>query len=230
MKNLFFFLLGLVCVASSCIKDDIIEDRVDPQLRITNPIDTLEINTSYQLEANFLNNVGREETVSLSWSSSAENVITVSDQGELTALQSGNSIITVDATAPSGELVTDEFMLAVGESTVVAPPVTERTGTAQTTTFYELEGDFSLREEGDNLILSFADNYVASSSLPGFYLYMTNNPNSIAGAYEVSKITTFSGAHSYEIPLSDVGLMDYEYLLFYCKPFNVKVGDGQFEN
>ena len=105
----------------------------------------------------------------------------------------------------------------------------ERTGSLQTTSSYLLEGDFVLSEIDGILTLSFASNYKASTALPGLYVYLTNNPNTTSGAYEIGKVTDFNGVHTYTLP-SSIGIMDYDYVLYFCKPFNVKVGDGQFDN
>lgn len=107
---------------------------------------------------------------------------------------------------------------------VVAPQFFE--GQIRTTSSYALEGNFRLEHNGTQLILSIDDSYRASSSLPMLYLYLTNNPNSPEDGYEVSLVTVFSGAHSYTLPAS-IGLMDYKYLLYWCRPFRVKVGDAQ---
>lgn len=61
-------------------------------------------------------------------------------------------------------------------------------------------------------------------------MYLTNNPNSIANAYEIGEVTIFDGAHSFELDANEVGLTDFDFVLYFCKPFNVKVGDGQFDN
>jgi hypothetical protein len=45
-------------------------------------------------------------------------------------------------------------------------------------------------------------------------------------AFEIGAVSVFSGAHSYQLPTS-IGLMDYQYLLYWCKPFNVKVGEAK---
>lgn len=224
-KNVCAILTITILFLSSCIGDDIIEDRVDPVVRISNAIDTLKNGTSYQFEASFFNQVGKETMIDLSWSSSDENIISISEMGLANALQIGNALILVEGLAPSGEQVSAELLVEVGEETIVA--VSERTGTLQTTSSYELKGDFVLKEEGGVLKLSFADNYVASTALPGLYIYLTNNPATSSGAFEIGAVTKFEGAHSYDLP-SNIDLMDYEYVLYFCKPFNAKVGDGQF--
>lgn len=107
---------------------------------------------------------------------------------------------------------------------VVAPQFFE--GQISTTSSYTLEGNFRYEHNGTQIILSIDDSYRASSSLPGLCLYLTNNPNSPEDGFEVGAVSVFSGAHSYTLPAS-IGLMDYKYLLYWCKPFRVKVGDAQ---
>ena len=229
MKNLFkiFSLLIILLGLNSCIGDDIIEDRVDPVVRIMNPIDAIEINTDYQFEVSYLNNVGSEVANTITWSSSDENIVSITSTGLATANDLGNVIITAEATTETGAVVKDERMLIVGNSTVVSS--SDRTGSLQTTSSYALKGDFTLNEINGTLTLSFADNYEASTALPGLYVYLTNNPNTTSGAFEIGKVEAFSGAHIYELPNS-VGVMDYSHVLYFCKPFNVKVGDGEFDN
>ncbi len=228
MKNL-IFVCSVICVfvLNGCIKDDIIDDRVEPVLRFSNPIDTIEINTSFQLETMFFNNVGKLTDIDLIWSSSDEAIIEVSNTGLITAKQLGNAIITVEGDAPSGEMVKHDYLIIVGNSTVMAS--NERSGNLVTTSSYALEGSFILKEEAGVLTLFMGDDYQASSALPGLFVYLTNNPNTTSGAHEIGAVTVFDGAHSYQLP-SSVSIMDYQYVLYFCKPFNVKVGDGQFQN
>ena len=43
-------------------------------------------------------------------------------------------------------------------------------------------------DESDELILSFAENYKTDDVLPGLYVYLTNNPNTINGALEIGDL------------------------------------------
>lgn len=223
MKFLIYF-FPVVLLLSGCIGDDIINDTVDPELRIMNRIDSLTVGQSHQFDATYFNNIGIAEAIDIIWSSSDSEVLAIEETGLATGLKSG--FVTISAEA---ETLREEFQLTVTEETVIIEePTTVRTGTIQTTSFYTLEGGFTMRAEGDNLILEIDESYRASSSLPGLYLYLTNNPNSVNGAFEVGEVEVFSGAHSYTI--SGVGLNDHSHLLYFCKPFVVKVGDGEFEN
>ena len=213
------FLLSILLI-TSCIGDDIVEDEVDPILRITNPIDEIEVGTNYQFMTTYLNNVGIEESIDVSWASDDENILTVTDDGTVTAVALGTTQLTAVAIDTD---ISTTFPLTVGESTVITE-VEMRTGTIEPSSFYELDGDFTMTQEGDDVKIVFEDNYVASAALPGLYIYLTNNPNTINGALEIGEVTTFSGAHEYTVPSQDINT--YSHILYFCKPFNVKVGDG----
>jgi len=227
LSDLLILLLGIPLVLTSCIGDDIINDRVDPVLRIINPIDTIAFDSTYQFELSYLNNIGREEAVqNVSWTSSAPDIIEVSPAGLAKGLMTGEAFLKAEVEI-EGEMISDELLVQVGEMTTAA--VSERTGTIETTSFYTLEGSFTLSEVEGDMVLAIGDDWKASSNLPGLYVYLTNNPSTTSGAFEIGEVTIFEGEHSYNLG-DQVGLNDYEYVLYFCKPFNVKVGDGAFDN
>lgn len=224
MKKYLFLLIALTTALTSCIKDDLVEDFVEPTIRITTSPDTIQFNTTFQFEFMYLNNIGQEEEVDAIWSSSDITVIEIDNNGLATAISEGQSDISVEYS--NGEnLLKETFTVYVGANTVISAP--DKTGTIQSTSSYALGGSFTLNEDGNNLILEFADDYNASTALPGLYVYLTNNRNSIANAFEISAVETFNGSHSYTI--EGVGINEYQFLLYFCKPFNVKVGDGDIE-
>ena len=222
MKNYIFLLLTSSFLLGSCISDDIIEDFVEPTLRLTTLPDSIELNTTFQFEFMYLNNIGLEENVDATWTSSDESIIEIDADGLALAKGAGSANISVAYKDNEVDLSASKLVF-VGSSTVEQSE--EKTGSIQTTSSYALEGDFTLIQDGDNLFLEFEDNYKASSALPGLFLYLSNNKNSIANAIEIAAVETFSGSHSYDI--EDVGINDYKFLLYFCKPFNVKVGDGE---
>ena len=218
------YCIPILILTSGCIGDDIIQDTVDPEIRIQNQIDSLTTGNMHQFEAIYLNNVGLEEEVNFSWSSSDATVLEIDDTGLADALAPG--ITTVRAEAAN---ISEAFQVIVSEEEVTNTGGNmSRTGTIRTTSSYVLEGTFSLSTIGTDLILQIDENYQASSTLPGLYLYLTNNPNTTNGAFEIGEVETFTGAHSYDI--SGVELNEFSHLLYYCKPFGVKVGDGAFDN
>ncbi len=229
MKNLNFsfslFLLAVILLAG-CVQDDFIDDRVDPVLRFISSVDTLQVDTEFQLEAMYLNNVGQTETQPLTWRSDQPEILTVSTTGLVNAISAGTATITVSFETEEGITISDQMDITVGTSTVIT--IEGKSGTIRTTSSYTLEGNFTLQEVNGNLLIEVAEDYRASSNLPGLYIYLTNNPATTADALEIGPVQVFNGAHSYEIP--NAGVSDYQYLLYFCKPFNIKVGDGEIND
>ena len=220
-------LLSTNFLFTACIGDDVVDDYVQPTLRITNPVSEIEAGTTYQFNHQFVNNVGQMEDVSPRWSSGDENLLTIDNSGLATAIQEGTTTISVAFTDEFDETVTVTENVEIGASTVVVEEMF-RTGRVETTSTYPLTGDFKLTalESGD-LELAFFDDYVADDILPGLFVYLSNNPRSIAGALEIGRVEVFEGAHSYTI--SGAELEQYAYVLYFCKPFNIKVGDGEIQ-
>ncbi len=214
-------------ILNSCIGEDIIDDSVDETIRIDNPVVNLEIGSTYQFEATYFNNVGQIEEAPIIWSSSDENIIEITQSGLATGITEG--VITVSAAVIQDEVnvISTNELTVVEESIEDEEPIAiVKSGFIETTSSYTLEGEFVFEEilESNSVRLSFNDSYLASSNLPGLYLYLTNNPNSIADAYNAGPVSVFDGEHSYEF--DDVQINDFQYLLYWCEPFSVKVGEG----
>jgi len=224
MKNTILMVLCTL-LFSACIGDDIIMDRVDETLRITSQASSIAAGETFQFEARFTNNIGVTEEGRVAWQSSNEDVLTINQNGLATAIAGGSTTITAEATLEDGSVLTQEMQVEVSMVTVEVEAPASRSGVIRTTTFYDLEGDFTITEDDNTLTIEIAENYLASSGLPGLYIYLTNNPNSISDALEIGAVEVFQGAHSYEI--QGVSLTDYDYVLYFCKPFRVKVGDGK---
>lgn len=224
IMRLSIYLIGILSFLSSCIGNDILEDTVAEEIKITDRVDTLGLNDTYQFLARYTDQIGRVRDASVQWNSSAPAVLSIEPNGLATGVSMGEAIVYVELNEAGSPILQDSTRVMVGANTV-GPPAESRTGVIKTTSFYDLEGDFEIAVTSEGLVIEIADNYKASSTLPGLYLYLSNNPNSISDAVEVSKVTIFSGAHEYIV--SGVGLNDFDYVLYYCKPFNVKVGDGE---
>lgn len=207
----------------SCIGEDVVEDFVNPELRIGNLLQSLGLNESHQFEARYLNNIGQPENVVVLWASSDESIVSIDENtGLATGLKSGQ--VTISVTTMGTDPLTFSTELQVTDQTVAGSIF--GTGTINSSGGYILFGDFILEPNSTgSLELFLSENYEASTSLPGLYVYLTNNPNSINGAYEIGKVVVFEGRHSYVLP-ENIALSDYNYLLYWCKPFSVKVGGG----
>jgi len=225
MKNLLALLLLASTAFVSCIQDDLIEDFVEPVLRLINTPSEIEINTEAQLTFNYFNNVGASASITPTWTSSDTDIITVSTEGKINAIAEGNATITISYKDDANDLTESRLI------TVVSTPVDEPTepdskdGSISTTSSYKLQGDFQINKGDGEIIITFNANYSASRALPGLFVYLSNNRNSTANALEIAAVEVFDGAHEYRIP--NVGLEDFSHLLYFCKPFNVKVGDGK---
>ena len=221
-------LLLLMCIMlNGCIGDDLILDTVPEMLRIINPLETLAVGDTYTFELLFTNNVGIEETRGASWASSDPLILTIDQTGTAQGLSKGRATVSAQVQISNDADLIIELDITVDEETVASDDHTRR-GVIQTTSFYVLEGDFTVTRSGEKLIIDIDENYKASSALPGLYLYLTNNPNTTQGALEVGAVEVFEGAHSYSLE-GNIPLNQYDYLLYFCKPFNVKVGDGKIE-
>lgn len=226
MKNTVYIILCTL-LFSACIGEDIIMDRVDETLRITSQATSIAAGETFQFEARFTNNIGETEEGQVAWRSADETILSIDQDGLATAIAQGKTTVTAEVALEDGATLKEEMEVEVSMITVEVALPTSRSGVIQTTTFYDLEGDFTINTVNDRLVIEIADNYKASDALPGLYVYLTNNPNSISDALEIGEVEVFEGAHTYE--LENVGLMDYDYILYFCKPFRVKVGDGEIE-
>jgi len=200
-------------------------DRVAETLKITGQAASIAAGETFQFEARFTNNIGNTEEGKVIWRSSDESILAITEDGLATAIARGNVVVSAEVTLEDGSLLKEEMDVEVSMVTVAVETPTSRSGVIATTTFYVLEGDFTLNETNDGVSLEIADNYKASDALPGLYIYLTNNPNSTSDALEIGEVTVFEGAHTYEI--AGINLTDYDYVLYFCKPFRVKVGDGE---
>jgi len=222
MKFQLFF-IGLV-ILSSCIKDDFVDDYVEPEIRITASVDSLAVDSSFQSTVLYFNNVGKQEKVGVLWSSSD---VAVASVGENTGLVKGvgKGTCYVYAKYFKGEIQkTDSFEVVISQKVVTVVVTGEKSGTVATTSSYPLSGSYTLKTQGNDLLLTLGADYTADNSLPGLYIYLANNNQTTSGALEIGPVSVFTGAHSYVIPNARIN--DYSYILYFCKPFNVKVGDG----
>jgi hypothetical protein len=225
MKYTCFILLATILL-QSCIGNDVINDRVDERVRITNRLDTLGVGDNVTLDYVYTNNVGKEAGAEVFWMSSNPEVATINDAGIIMGISNGTTTITAEViSSQSPDEIVDAFDLVVDTETIITESITSRKGILQSTSSYSLSGDFELRDTDGQLQLILGDNFETSDALPGLYVYLTNNPTTTNGAVSIGPVTQFEGGHSYDI-LSMVGIEDFQYVLFFCKPFNVKVGDG----
>ncbi len=206
---------------SACIGTDVLDDAVDPEIIILNPVEEIAVGASYMFLAEYRDETGMPRDVPLSWESSDPDVISIDGAGNAMALEKGTVEIRVQAAER-------ETSIQVESGDMTSGPVTTRTATLQTSSSYPLEGTATLTKTEGGLILRFMDDFRTTSALPGLYVYLSNNTATTNNAYEVAKVARFTGEQAYSIP-DLTSLTDYKYVLFFCKPFVVPVGHGELK-
>lgn len=224
-----------VAITSNVILEEIEEElpveepqeetmTLSPTLEIINRIAEITAETSYQFEVAFTNEKGNVGSpTALTWMSSDETIIKIDPNGTITAVSAGTATITVSFSHSNTTLI-DLNVIRV--NALEKEETTSFEGNLETKSGYTLEGSFTFSKTDDGILLALGDDYKASSTLPGLYVYLSNNTNTTAQAYEIAAVKIFSGAHSYLLP-SSIGIKDYQYILYWCKPFNVKVGEAK---
>ncbi len=195
-------------------------------LSINNPVNQLDLNgnKTHQYTTTYTDVNGQVQTPQITWSSSDTNIATVSNNGLVTAIGTGNVTITSSTTGANSQTISDTTSIEVINTGSV-----QKSGTLSGS--YSLRGTFTLKEipNSNDLELSINSDYNLSNGVPGPYLYLSNNPNTVIGngSKEISSVTTFSGAHKYII--RDTKINDFKYVFYWCRPFGVKIGTGEIK-
>ena len=101
----------LLCFISllflQCIGEDFIDDYVEPNLRITNPIVSIREGLSYQFQARFFDESGTQvENPNFSWSATPPSALHISNDGTITALAAGTVSVHVSVQGLQGKNIT----------------------------------------------------------------------------------------------------------------------------
>ena len=86
---------------------------IDKQLTIDNVIEEIIIANTHQYTSTFTNELGEVEDLKTSWNSSNTAIITVSNEGLITAIREGSAIITVSTVTTDGETINTEDTVRV---------------------------------------------------------------------------------------------------------------------
>ncbi|GGF78866.1 Ig-like domain-containing protein [Wenyingzhuangia marina] len=223
----FVFLLFFIGL-NSCIQEDIVNDRVPEELRIISSVNALKVGDVVKLHASYFNNIGEKESKTVVWETSNPTVLSIDEfTTNITAKAEGTATITVKTIGVSGELTDSEIIMVVKDDVVVIPSENTKKGTITPTESYDASGDFEVIKTTNGIQIILANNYVADESLPGFALFLTNNPNSLVNALQIDAYDDADGAHykgAFTYSVNGVGLNDYQYLVQWCRPFSILVG------
>jgi len=204
LKNIFLFviLIGF----SSCVGEDIIEDEIDASLRINGSLVSLAVGDTYQYQATYLNNVGKEEEVDLQWSSSNPDIVTINPStGVATAIKIGEAIISVST--PDDPGVSQNVSLQITLDETVIDNQTSKSGTLDNIksdggdSGYKVVGNVVLEEiEGENIFRLSITNFDLDTSLPDGAIYLSNNITTTSNALLIiGPVTEFSGDQTFDI-------------------------------
>jgi len=288
------FLMVSILLLFSCVGEDLVNDYVDPDLRISNAILSISEGFQYQFKARFFDESGTKvENPTLVWRVDPPSAVSIMQDGTIQAITAGQATVIVQTTGLQGNIIearttftitavantettttetstmttgtetstmttdtetstmttdtetstmttgtetstmttdTETSTMTTGTETstmtgvVIAPQFFE--GEIRSTSSYVLEGKFRYEHDGTRITLSLDSSYRASTSLPGLFIYLGNNPRTVNGAFEIGEVKVFSGAHQYVLPPS-IELTNYKYIIYWCKPFSVPVGEGE---
>ncbi|MGY5355919.1 Ig-like domain-containing protein [Wenyingzhuangia sp. IMCC45467] len=212
---------------TSCIQEDIVDDFIEDEVRITSSISTLKVGDFVKLEATYFNNVGNIENKQITWETSNELVLSIdAATNNIKAEKEGTATITANTIGNSGNL-SDSVIIIVSNDEEQPSSEISKKGTLAPTSSYDAAGDFEIRKTTNGIQIILDDNYVADESLPGFALFLTNNPNSLANALQIDAYDDADGTHykgAFTYTLNGVGINDYQYLVQWCRPFSILVG------
>ena len=130
----------LLCFISllflQCIGEDFIDDYVEPNLRITNPIVSIREGLSYQFQARFFDESGTQvENPNFSWTATPPSALHISNDGTITALAAGEVSVQVSVQGLRGENIASAIEFSVTPlPTVEVETTTPTTDTATSTT------------------------------------------------------------------------------------------------
>ncbi|WP_366183225.1 hypothetical protein [Flavobacterium ovatum] len=216
---------------SSCIKEDIVNDEIEENIRINNSFSNFIIGNEVVLDAFFFDNLGIKQTVVFNLASNNSPIIEVDNANKkITAKSKGTATITVSTTYQN-KLVEKSVAITVND-VGSTPTAIVKKGTLVKTSSYASAGDFEITEISGGIRISFASNYVADSTLPGFAMFLSNNPNTMVGAKKIDAQGDADGVvykGAFTMDIMGVGINDYGYLTHWCEPFKIKVGEAEIK-
>lgn len=149
------------------------------------------------------------------WSSSDENVVSISSTGLATANNSGSANITASYNGIQSSNVRVDVAGSSKSGTFMGNPETS----------YTVSGSAELVSSSGQLTLNFGSDF-SSSNGPGLYVYLSPFNGVGAGSVDLGVLTSTSGAQSYSVPAGST-LADFSHVIIYCKPFTVTFGSAQ---
>lgn len=192
------------------------------RVEITGAPSTLNVGVSLPLQAmafNMNNQVLIGQT--FSWASSNDAVVSVDANGVITGQNPGVASLIAAAAGVQSLPVEIQVLPAGGLM---------RSGQFSGNSGYTVSGTATLQQTGNDLTLTLGSNFASGNGpMLGVYLAKTasgglNAQNSL----KLDNLKSNTGMQTYPVP-AGVGLQDYDYVVIYCIPFNVRFGTAKLE-
>ena len=196
------------------------ETVFEEELRMVAFTEQLSVGSSFQFEAQYFNSAGEvDPTVVPEWSSSAPTILSIDENGLASALTEGRASITASGNGRSRIV---SVIVDSGVTTVVRSGSLRGTG-------YNISGDFSLVQEGEQLLLNF-ENASIDPNAPGPYFYLSNQERSVSGGVNLGKSQDGTFSINVTAIMANTTVDTYDYVVVWCEPFNVTLGVGSLSN
>ena len=151
------------------------------------------------------------------WSSSDENVVSISNTGLATANNSGSANIIASYDGVQSSNVRVDVAGTSKSGTFMGNPATS----------YNVSGTAELISSNGQLTLNFGSDF-SSSNGPGLYVYLSPVNSVTSNSVELGELISTTGAQSYSVP-SGYSLSDFSYVIIHCKPFSVSFGSAEIK-
>ena len=218
-------ILSLICLYS-CVGTDLIDDAIIAErLTISPRIDSLGVGKEQIFSLKYSNKYGIEETAkNISWTSSDPTKIKIDATGKATVLASGKTTLYAANGAVKDSLVLNKNSVTPNNSDTTFL----RKGVLQAaSSSYAIKGNVQVHTvNGVTKIVTDAGFMVSAG--PSLYVLLTNHRdgrytitpggnavNAVSAQVTANKLTTFSGALTWNVP-QNVNPLDYKYVVFYC--------------
>jgi hypothetical protein len=151
------------------------------------------------------------------WTSSDENIVSISNTGLAAANNPGSANITASYNGIQSSNVLVDVAGNSKSGTFMGNPSTS----------YMVSGTAELVSSNGQLTLNFGSNFTSSSG-PGLYVYLTPVNSVGSSSVELGELISTTGAQSYSVP-SGYSLSDFSFAIVHCKPFSVSFGSAELK-
>ncbi len=183
----------------------------------------INIGATLQFSAKAFNSSNQEiggQTVT--WASTNDNVLSISATGLATGVGAGTASVTASVAG------VNSLPLAIQ---VVPTNGISRTGTFMSSNGYSTKGAATLQQTANELTLILGNDFHASNG-PQLGIFLAKNASGSLNAQNslsLGNLEKNDGAQQYAVP-AGVSLQDYDYVVIYCIPFNVRFGSAKLSN